>query len=74
MSEKKIKRRRDYKCGFWISGECARLTGCYPTIGKRSWQSARYYSVRRTVNAALMPMRGLIWGIEQTEAFVQSIK
>lgn len=29
-------------------------------------------TVGRTVNAALMPIRGLIWGIEQIEVFVQS--
>lgn len=28
-------------------------------------------TVGRSVNAALMPIRGLVWGIEQIEAFVQ---
>ncbi len=29
-------------------------------------------TVGRTVNAALLPVRGLVWGIEQIEDFVQS--
>lgn len=29
-------------------------------------------TVGRTVNAALMPIRGLVWGIEQIEVFVQN--